>query len=179
MQVTLSDPFGKTLQSFTQQVGFRNIQINDGLLKVNGKPITIRGVNRHEWDPNNGRAVTRESMVEDIKIMKRNNINAVRCSHYPNQEAWYELCNKYGLYVINEANIEAHGMRFHHNGYKQLTNDSTWSGQWIDRGQRMFERDKNQPSIIMWSMGNEAGDGKNFENLYKWLKDKDLSLIHI
>ncbi len=175
LQVTLSDPFGKTLQSFTQQVGFRTIQINDGLLKVNGKPITIRGVNRHEWDPNNGRAVTEASMVEDIKIMKRNNINAVRCSHYPNQEVWYELCNEYGLYVINEANIEAHGMRFHHNGYKQLTNDSTWSGQWIDRGQRMFERDKNQPSIIMWSMGNEAGDGKNFENLYKWLKDKDSS----
>ena len=105
-------------------------------------------------------------MVEDIKIMKRNNINAVRCSHYPNQEVWYELCNEYGLYVINEANIEAHGMRFHHNGYKQLTNDSIWSGQWIDRGQRMFERDKNQPSIIMWSMGNEAGDGKNFENVF-------------
>lgn len=173
LQITLTDPFGKILQSFTQQVGFREIEILDGILKVNGKPITLRGVNRHEWSPLNGRVVDEKSMIEDIKIMKQNNINSVRCSHYPNQEKWYELCNEYGLYVINEANIEAHGMRFHNQGYEKLTNDSSWANQWIDRGMRMVERDKNQPSIIMWSMGNEAGDGTNFKKLYKWISEKD------
>ena len=173
LQITLSDPFGKILQSFTQQVGFREIEILDGLLKVNGKSITLRGVNRHEWSPLNGRVVDEKSMIEDIKIMKQNNINSVRCSHYPNQEKWYEFCNEYGLYVINEANIEAHGMRFHNEGYEKLTNDSSWTNQWLDRGMRMVERDKNQPSIIMWSMGNEAGDGTNFKKLYKWISEKD------
>ena len=173
LQITLADPFGKILQSFTQQVGFREIEILDGILKVNGKSITLRGVNRHEWSPLNGRVVDEKSMIEDIKIMKQNNINAVRCSHYPNQEKWYELCNEYGLYVINEANIEAHGMRFHNEGYEKLTNDSSWANQWIDRGMRMVERDKNQPSIIMWSMGNEAGDGTNFKKLYEWISKKD------
>ena len=173
LQISLSDPFGKMLQSFTQHVGFREVDILNGQLKINGKAITIRGVNRHEWDPNNGRAITESSMINDIKIMKENNINAVRCSHYPNQERWYELCNEYGLYVINEANIEAHGMRYHNEGYEKLTNDTTWTGQWIDRGRRMVERDKNQPSIIMWSMGNEAGDGENFKKLYNWITKKD------
>ena len=93
-------------------------------------------------------------MINDIKIMKENNINAVRCSHYPNQERWYELCNEYGLYVVNEANIEAHGMRFHDKGYGVLTDDTTWEKQFLDRGKRMVERDKNQPCVIMWSMGN-------------------------
>ena len=173
LQITLTDPFGKTLQSFIQQVGFREIEIVDGNLKVNGKVITLKGVNRHEWDPVKGRVIDEESMINDIKIMKLNNINAVRCSHYPNQERWYELCNEYGLYVVNEANIEAHGMRFHDKGYEKITNDSSWTGQWLDRGKRMVERDKNQPSIIMWSMGNEAGDGKNFIKLYKWIKNRD------
>ena len=140
---------------------------------MNGKSITLRGVNRHEWSPLNGRVVDEKSMIEDIKIMKQNNINSVRCSHYPNQEKWYEFCNEYGLYVINEANIEAHGMRFHNEGYEKLTNDSSWTNQWLDRGMRMVERDKNQPSIIMWSMGNEAGDGTNFKKLYKWISEKD------
>ena len=175
LQITLSDPFGKILQSFTQQVGFREVEILNGILKVNGESITLRGVNRHEWNPISGRVIDEESMIEDIKIMKQNNINAVRCSHYPNQEKWYEFCNKYGLYVINEANIEAHGMRFHNKGYEKLTNDSSWTNQWMDRGMRMVERDKNQPSIIMWSMGNEAGDGKNFKKLYNWIKKEDPS----
>ena len=105
--------------------------------------------------------------------MKENNINAVRASHYPNQERWYELCNQYGLYVVDEANIEAHGMRFHAEKYGFIANDSSWSGQWLDRGRRMVERDKNQPCIILWSMGNEAGDGTNFEKLYRWIKSRD------
>ena len=175
LQLTLSDPFGKTLQSFTQQVGFRQIDITDGTLKLNGKVLTLRGVNRHEWDPIKGRTIDEKSMINDIKIMKENNINAVRCSHYPNQERWYELCNEYGLYVVDEANIEAHGMRFHDKGYEKITNDPSWTGQWLDRGKRMVERDKNQPCIIMWSMGNEAGDGENFRILYNWIKNRDTS----
>ena len=120
-------------------------------------------------------SISEESMKMDIQLMKQHNINAVRNSHYPNQERWYELCNEYGLYVIDEANIEAHGMRFHDNSFEQITNDTLWTAQWLDRGNRMFERDKNQPSIIMWSMGNEAGDGQNFKKLYQMLKDKDSS----
>ena len=175
LQLTLSDPFGKILQSFTQQVGFRQIDITNGILKLNGEVLTLRGVNRHEWDPIKGRTIDEKSMINDIKTMKENNINAVRCSHYPNQERWYELCNEYGLYVVDEANIEAHGMRFHDKGYKKITNDTSWTGQWLDRGKRMVERDKNQPCIIMWSMGNEAGDGKNFRILYDWIKNRDTS----
>jgi beta-galactosidase len=133
----------------------------------------FRGGSRHEWDPVRGRSITEEIMVKDIQLMKENNINAVRTSHYPNQERWYELCNEYGLYVIDEANIEAHGMQFHEKSYGYIANDSTWTAQWIDRGKRMVERDKNQPCIVMWSMGNEAGDGKNFKILYDWIKSRD------
>ena len=175
LQLSLLTIEGRILESLTHQVGFRKIEIKDGLLQLNGKPIMIRGVNRHEWDPSNGRSITEESMIEDIKLMKAHNINAVRASHYPNQERWYELCNQYGLYIVDEANIEAHGMKFHKKSFSFITNDTTWTEQWLDRGIRMFERDKNQPSIIMWSMGNEAGDGKNFVKLYNALKNKDSS----
>ena len=175
LQLSLLTIEGRILESLTHQVGFRKIEIKDGLLQLNGKPIMIRGVNRHEWDPSNGRSITEESMIEDIKLMKAHNINAVRASHYPNQERWYELCNQYGLYIVDEANIEAHGMKFHKKSFSFITNDTTWTEQWLDRGIRMFERDKNQPSIIMWSMGNEAGDGENFVKLYNALKNKDSS----
>ena len=175
LQVTLSDPFGKIVESFVQQVGFKRVELKDGNLLVNGKPIMFRGVNRHEWDPVNGRSINEETMVKDIQLMKQHNINAVRTSHYPNQERWYELCNKYGLYVIDEANIEAHGMRFHKRKYKHITDDVDWKDQWLDRGIRMVERDKNQPCIIIWSMGNEAGDGQNFRSLYSWIKKRDPS----
>tara|TARA_A100000164_G_scaffold69673_1_gene58094 strand:+ start:24191 stop:27340 length:3150 start_codon:yes stop_codon:yes gene_type:complete len=163
----------KLVETFTHQVGFRKIEIKNGKLLLNGSPLIIRGVNRHEWDPSSGRTVTEESMIEDIKLMKQNNINAVRASHYPNHERWYELCNEYGLYVVDEANIESHGMGKHPKGFGYIANDTAWLEQWIDRGNRMYERDKNQPSIIMWSMGNEAGDGKNFEELYNFLKSKN------
>ena len=173
LELTLTSPQGDMLESFSQQVGFRQVRITDGNLLVNGQAIQFRGVNRHEWDPVRGRSITRESMIRDIKLMKENNINAVRASHYPNQEQWYELCNQYGLYVVDEANIEAHGMRFHAEKYGFIANDSSWAGQWMDRGRRMVERDKNQPCIILWSMGNEAGDGTNFEKLYRWIKSRD------
>ena len=173
LQINLINSQKEVIESFTQQVGFKRVEIIDGNLLVNGKAIMFRGVNRHEWDPVRGRSITEEIMIKDIKLMKENNINAVRTSHYPNQERWYELCNEYGLYVIDEANIEAHGMQFHENSYGHIANDPTWTAQWIDRGKRMVERDKNQPCIIMWSMGNEAGDGTNFVKLYDWIKARD------
>ena len=175
LQLSLMNNAGQLIEAFTQQVGFRKVEIKDGNLRVNGIPIIFRGVNRHEWDPVVGRSISEASMIKDIQIMKQHNINAVRTSHYPNQERWYELCNEYGLYVIDEANIEAHGMRFHEKGFGLIANDTSWTAQWLDRGNRMFERDKNQPSIIMWSMGNEAGDGQNFVELYQSLKQKDPS----
>ena len=173
LQINLYNSREEVIESFTQQVGFKRVEIIDGNLLVNGKAIMFRGVNRHEWDPVRGRSITEETMIKDIQLMKENNINAVRTSHYPNQERWYELCNEYGLYVIDEANIEAHGMQFHEKSYGHIANDSTWTAQWIDRGKRMVERDKNQPCIIMWSMGNEAGDGTNFIKLYDWIKARD------
>ena len=173
LQINLYNSQEEVIESFTQQVGFKQVEIIDGNLLVNGKAIMFRGVNRHEWDPVRGRSITEETMIKDIQLMKENNINAVRTSHYPNQERWYELCNEYGLYVIDEANIEAHGMQFHEKSYGHIANDSTWTAQWIDRGKRMVERDKNQPCIIMWSMGNEAGDGTNFVKLYDWIKARD------
>ena len=173
LQINLINAQKEVIESLTQQVGFKRVEIINGNLLVNGKAIMFRGVNRHEWDPVRGRSITEEIMVKDIKLMKENNINAVRTSHYPNQERWYELCNEYGLYVIDEANIEAHGMQFHENSYGHIANDPTWTAQWIDRGKRMVERDKNQPCIIMWSMGNEAGDGENFVKLYEWIKSRD------
>ena len=173
LQINLYNSQEEVIESFTQQVGFKQVKIIDGNLLVNGKAIMFRGVNRHEWDPVRGRSITEETMIKDIQLMKENNINAVRTSHYPNQERWYELCNEYGLYVIDEANIEAHGMQFHEKSYGHIANDSTWTAQWIDRGKRMVERDKNQPCIIMWSMGNEAGDGTNFVKLYDWIKARD------
>lgn len=175
LQISLLDSAGNILESLTQQVGFKQVEISGGQLLVNGEAIIFRGVNRHEWDPVNGRAISIESMLEDIRLMKAHNINSVRASHYPNQPIWYELCNKYGLYVIDEANIEAHGMRFHKEGYGVISDDPTWKNAWLDRGQRMVERDKNQPCIVIWSMGNEAGDGKNFQHLYQWMKERDPS----
>ncbi len=173
LQINLFNSQKEIIESFTQQVGFKRVEIINGNLLVNGKAIMFRGVNRHEWDPVRGRSITEETMIKDIQLLKENNISAVRTSHYPNQERWYELCNEYGLYVIDEANIEAHGMQFHEKSYGHIANDSTWTAQWIDRGKRMVERDKNQPCIIMWSMGNEAGDGTNFVKLYDWIKARD------
>lgn len=155
------------------KVGFKSVVVTDRQLLVNGKPIDIKGVNRCEWDPNNGRYLSRERMLQDIRLMKANNINAVRTSHYPNDEYWYELCDQYGLYVIDEANIEAHGMGSHPKGYGLITNDTEWKPSFLDRIIRMVERDKNHASIIGWSLGNEAGDGENFVASYNWIKNRD------
>jgi beta-galactosidase len=161
------------LETTSQQVGFRNIKIKNGLLLVNGQPILIKGVNRHETNSITGHVISKEAMVKDILLMKQYNINSVRTSHYPNSELWLELCDQYGLYVIDEANIESHGM-----GYDityTMANRPSWVNAHLLRVQRMMERDKNHPSIILWSMGNEAGNGYNFYSCYLWMKQRDSS----
>lgn len=167
----LFDEKHQLLEVVRQTVGFREIEMRDGQLRINGVPVILKGVNRHEHDPVTGRALSVERMLEDIRLMKALNVNAVRTSHYPNDPRWYELANRYGLYIIDEAFIESHG-----SGYapeKTLGNKPDWYPAHLDRLQRMVERDKNQPSVIAWSMGNEAGDGENFERLYVWAKQRD------
>lgn len=158
-------------QFVKKHIGFRNLRIQNKQLLVNGKAIYIKGVDRHETDPYTGHVVSKESMELDIKLMKQHNINAVRCSHYPNHPYWYDLCDKYGLYVIDEANIESHPLAINEN--TQIGNEMSWLPAHLDRIQRMFYRDRNHPSIIIWSLGNEAGVGKVFKSTYQWLKEND------
>ncbi len=169
--LALSDDRGRTVEVTGTRVGFRSVEIRGGQLLVNGQPITIKGVNRHEHDPGEGRVVSEELMLKDIRLMKQFNINAVRTSHYPNVERWYDLCDEHGLYVIDEANIESHGVGFEPD--KTLANKPEWLRLHMDRTVRMVERDKNHPSVIIWSLGNEAGDGINFQATYRWIKERD------
>ncbi len=154
----------------THKIGFRRIEIKNAQLLINGKSITIRGVNRHEHDEFRGHVITEESMIEDLKLMKQCNINAVRSSHYPNHRRWYELCDEYGFYVVDEANIEAHGMYVDE---RSLAKEKEWGETILDRTKRMFERTKNHACIITWSLGNEAENGQNFQKSYEWLKARD------
>lgn len=163
----------RTIETVRTRIGFRKVEISHANFLVNGKAVYIKGVNRHEHDPHNGQCITEESMLEDIRLMKENNINAVRTSHYPNDPRWYELCDEYGLYVVDEANIESHGM-----GYEPdrcLANRPEWQGAFLDRTERMFERDKNHPCIIAWSLGNESGSGVNFMATSRWIHRRDRS----
>ena len=160
-------------QFINKKIGFRNVSIKNSQLLVNGRAIYIKGVDRHETDPFSGHVVSRESMELDIKLMKQNNINAVRSSHYPNHPYWYQLCDKYGLYVIDEANIESHPLAI--DEQTQLGNQMSWLPAHLDRVKRMYYRDRNHPSIIIWSLGNEAGHGSVFEECYNWLKKIDSS----
>ncbi len=173
--ITLLDNNNKTIETTAFNPGFRKVEIKNSQLCVNGIPITIKGVNRHEHDPITGRVVSEESMINDIRLMKQFNINAVRTSHYPNNPRWYELCDLYGLYVIDEANIECHGIQFHPQKYAALSDNKDWEKAYLDRTVSMVERDKNFPSIIIWSLGNEAGDGVNFQTNYNWIKKRDPS----
>lgn len=169
----LKDSSGKAWEYESARVGMRSTEVKDGKLLVNGQPIIIKGVNRHEHDPETGHFVSEASMLQDIKLMKQHNINTVRTCHYPNDPRWYELCDEYGLYVIDEANLESHGM-----GYdpgKTLANKPEWLLAHMERNQRMVARDKNHPCIIVWSMGNEAGDGTNFEAVSAWMHMHDPS----
>ena len=162
----------KTIEAAAFKVGFRKVEIKGSQLLVNGKPVLIKGANRHEMNPNTGYYVTREDMVRDIQIMKELNINAVRTCHYPNSPLWYDLCDEYGLYVCDEGNIESHGMGY---GKFTLAKDPQYEAAHLIRDQRMVLRDFNHPSVIYWSLGNEAGNGPNFHKCYDWIKAYDKS----
>lgn len=159
--VTLRDAQGAALDTRSVRVGFRRIEWDGGVFRVNGKPVKLRGANRHETHPDMGRAITREVMEQDAALMKRLNIDTVRCSHYMNHPYWHELCDRYGLYVVDEANVESHGM-----GYsmeRSLGNNPDWRESHLDRTRRLVASNRNHSSIVMWSLGNEAGPGTNFE----------------
>ena len=156
-----------------QKIGFRTSEIVDGRYLVNGKHVRLKGVNLHEHHEVNGHVVDEATMLEDIRLMKAANMNAVRNSHYPHQERWYELTSEHGLYMVDEANIESHGYGYDHD--KTLGNKSHWKEHHLDRTQRMLERSKNFPSVVIWSLGNEAGDGVNLGATYDWIKSRDLS----
>jgi beta-galactosidase len=169
--LTLKDASGKATDVVPWRVGFREVETRDGKILVNGQPIVIRGVNRHEWDMETGPYVRTPSMVRDIELMKQNNFNLVRTAHYPNVPEWYELCDRYGLYVIAESNIESHGMGYDPD--KTLGNKPEWEKAHLDRTRRNVETFKNHASNIMWSLGNEAGDGVNFVAASKWIHEHE------
>lgn len=171
--LSLTDKNGNPVESVTNRIGFRTSEIKDGYLLVNGQKIKLKGVNRHEHDPLKGHVISHELMLKDVQLMKQNNINAVRTCHYPDDPYWYELCDEYGLYVIDEANIESHGMGY--NLSRTLGNDRRFLAAHLDRTRRMIGRDKNHPSVIIWSLGNEAGNGYNFYNTYLLAKSLDKS----
>ena len=157
-------------ESAAFNVGFRSVEIKNSQLLVNGKAVLVKGVNRHELNTERGYDVKYEDMVRDIKIMKEHNINAVRTCHYPNNPLWYDLCDKYGIYVVDEANVESHGMGY---GDKSLAHRTDYAAAHLIRNQRMVLRDYNHPSVIIWSLGNEAGNGVNFHACYDWIKGYD------
>ncbi|WP_189015217.1 glycoside hydrolase family 2 TIM barrel-domain containing protein [Paenibacillus marchantiophytorum] len=179
--ISLKDEDGELLETISTQTGFRTFEIKDGLMLINGQRIVFKGVNRHEFCPGGGRVMKMEDMMTDIKLMKAYNINAVRTSHYPNNAIWYELCNEYGVYVIDETNLESHGTWS--GGQTELLpttvpgSNPAWTANVIDRANSMMQRDKNHPSIVMWSLGNEAFGGDNFIQMYDFLREADPTRI--
>ena len=169
--VALETNDGVLVEAEACDVGFRSVEIKNGLLLVNGKAVLIRGANRHEFHPERGQAVRPEDMLQDVLLMKRYNFNAVRTSHYPNHPYWYQLCDRLGLYVVDEANIETHGMT----PMSRLSDDPLWVGAFTERVTRMVQRDFNHPSIIIWSLGNESGHGAVQDSMYSWVKSRDPS----
>lgn len=173
LTVTLHDPDGRVAEVQSCKVGFRRVELRNRQFLVNGQPVILRGVNRHDHDDQHGKTVSVESMLAEIKLMKQFNFNAVRTSHYPNDSRWLDLCDEYGLYVIDEANVECHAF------YNRLAHDSAWTNAFLERGQRMVERDKNHPCIMMWSLGNESGYGPAHDTMAGWIRGYDPSrLIH-
>ncbi len=171
--LTLRDPAGQAIEIERCRVGFRQVELIDGQVHLNGRPVTFKGVNRHEHDPDTGHTLTRESMIRDIELMKQFNINAVRTCHYPDDPRWYDLCDEYGLLIWDEANLESHGV------WDQLTKDPLWETAFMDRAVRMVERDKNHPCVVVWSLGNESGYGPNHAKMSDWIRAYDPTrLIH-
>ncbi|MCT9076607.1 glycoside hydrolase family 2 TIM barrel-domain containing protein [Streptomyces fulvoviolaceus] len=164
----LRDPAGKVIETLSHRVGLREFALKDGLMRINGRPVSFRGTNRHEMHPVHGSALTRADMVEDIGIIKRLNINTVRTSHYPNNPLWLELADEYGLYLVDETNLETHGIRSEYPG-----NHADWTEACVARAQNMVHRDKNHASVVIWSLGNEAGGGSTFNAMYDWIRSYD------
>ena len=165
--VSLLDGNGNVVHAVSERVGFRRIEIKNREFLINGQPVLLKGVNRHDHHERLGKTVPEETMLADIRLLKQFNFNAVRTSHYPNDSRWYDLCDEHGLYIIDEANLEAHAL------YNLLCNHPDWAAAFVDRGQRMVQRDKNHPCIIMWSLGNESGYGPNHDAMAGWLRGFD------
>ncbi len=170
--ISLNNEAGELTEVVTSRVGFRKVEILDGVFYINGKTVLIKGVNRHEHNQYHGHVVSEEDMIKEISLLKQFNFNAVRTSHYPEDERFYELCDQYGIYLTDEANIESHGMYY---GKESLAKKPEWTAAHVDRNMRMVERDKNHPSVIVWSMDNEAGDGVVFTEVYKHIRERDPS----
>jgi beta-galactosidase len=169
--LALKEKNGSLLECVSTKIGFRTVGIVKSQLLVNGVAVYLKGTNMHEHNDVTGHVVDESTVLKDIRVMKSFNLNAMRTSHYPQQEFWYEMCDKYGLYLIDEADIESHGVGY--NKDVTLADKPEWAAAHLDRMKRMVERDKNHPSVIIWSMGNEAGDGNNFLKGYKWMKSRD------
>lgn len=169
--ITLVGPDQQEVEHTACRVGFRRIEVRDRQLLINNAPVRITGVNRHEHDDVHGKAVTREGMLQDIRVMKQFNVNAVRTSHYPNDAHWYDLCDEHGLYVFDEADVESHAY------YHELCHDNRYAAAFLERGLRMVERDKNHPSIIAWSLGNESGYGPHHDAMAGWIRHRDPSRV--
>ncbi len=170
--LVLNDENNKPIEFVSQRIGFRSVEIKNGVLLVNGKYVYLKGVNRHEHDQTNGHVIDKETMMADLKLMKQSNVNAVRTCHYPNCTLWYKLCDEYGIYLVDEANIESHGMGY---GKENMAFDSAWDNAHLARTYSLVERDKNHPSVIIWSLGNEASNGDVFRKTYNWIKSRDNS----
>ncbi|MEM9986844.1 MAG: glycoside hydrolase family 2 TIM barrel-domain containing protein, partial [Bacteroidota bacterium] len=179
--ISLTDARGELQEAISHRVGFRSIEVKDAQFLVNGVPVYLKGVNLHDHDPVTGHVVGEEVTRQDLRLMKEHNLNAIRCSHYPKNDYFYRMCDEYGFYVIDEANIESHGMGATNQGLdddlaRQALHPAyqpQWKAAHLDRTMRMYERDKNFTSIVTWSLGNEAGNGPNFFATYDWLKSKD------
>ncbi|MFJ1668257.1 glycoside hydrolase family 2 TIM barrel-domain containing protein [Streptomyces bottropensis] len=168
----LRDPGGKVVETLSHRVGLREFALKDGLMRINGKPVSLRGTNRHEMHPDRGMALTRADLVQDMGIIKRLNINSVRTSHYPNNPLWYELADEYGLYLVDETNLETHGIRDRFPG-----NDPDWTKACVARARNMVHRDKNHASVVIWSLGNEAGGGSTFVAMRDWIESYDKTRV--
>ncbi|MFC8832283.1 glycoside hydrolase family 2 TIM barrel-domain containing protein [Streptomyces griseoincarnatus] len=168
----LRDPAGVVVETLSHRVGIREFALKDGLMRINGRPVSFRGTNRHEMHPARGTALTREDMVRDITIVKRLNMNSVRTSHYPDNPLWYELADAYGLYLVDETNLETHGIRDRYPG-----DHPDWTAACVARAQNMVHRDKNHPSVVVWSLGNEAGGGSTFTAMHDWIRSYDSTRV--